>query len=338
MMGETCKNDYFVQKSDMLRFLSCVLAVAIVFACTSKKASLSGDEPMEAGDFIASFPDQKLPFMFYDSSLARKPKDSFLISKKVFSQFVPDSVYKEDFSRGVTPKFYSIGKVSVEDGETYLFVRAVAPGKNVGYLLCFDKLDSFKAAMPLIYSTGDRTVQQEGGMDRRYSVIRNRTRKKPDGSLVYQKSVYVYNTAGVFTLILTESNETVEEKEVYNPIDTLPRKHSLSGNYVRDKKNFISIRDGRRPGQLLFFVHMERNGGECTGELKGELDLIKPTIAQYRKADDHCALEFAFSASSVTMRELEACGNHRGIKCVFDGTFPRKREPRKAPPKSPRKK
>jgi hypothetical protein len=175
-------------------------------------------------------------------------------------------------------------------------------------------------------------------MDRRYSVIRNRTRRKTDGSLVYNKSVYVYNTAGVFTLILTESNEAVEQKEVYNPIDTLPRKNPLSGNYVRDKKNFISIRDGRRAGQLLFFVHIEKGGGDCTGELKGELDLVKPTIAQYRKADDHCELEFSFASGSVTMRELEACGNHRGIKCVFDGTFPKKREPKKSVSKSSRKK
>ena len=322
----------------MLRLLSCVLAIALLFSCTSKKVSLSGDEPMEAADFLASIQDLKLPFMLYDSTLARKPKDSLLVGRKVFAQFVPDSVYRGDFGKGVVPKFYALGKVAMEDAETYVFIRAVAPSRQVGYVLCFDKLDSFRAAMPLIYSTGDKGVQQEGGMDRRYSVIRNRTRKKADGSLVYHKSVYVYNSAGVFTLILTESNETVEQKEVYNPIDTLPRKHALSGNYVRDRKNFISIRDGKRPGQLLFFVHMERNGGECTGELKGELDLVKPTIAQYRKADDHCALEFSFGGNTVTMRELEACGNHRGIKCVFDGTYPRKKEPKKAAPKSSRKK
>jgi hypothetical protein len=226
----------------------------------------------------------------------------------------------------------------VEDGETYVFIKAMASAKQATYLLCFDKLDSFRAAMPLVVSSPDKTLRQEGGMDRRYSVIRNRTRRKPDGSQVYNKSVYVYNSAGVFTLILTESNETVEEKEVYNPIDTLARKHPLSGNYVRDKKNFITIRDGRRQGQLLFFVHMEKSGGECTGELKGELDIIKPNLAQYRKADDHCVLEFSFTASSVTMRELEACGNHRGIKCVFDGTYPKKREPRKPAAKAGRKK
>jgi hypothetical protein len=74
---------------------------------------------------------------------------------------------------------------------------------------------------------------------------------------------------------------------------------------------------------------MEKNEGDCIGELKGELDLIKPNLAQYRKADDHCVLEFSFTNNSVTVRELEACGNHRGIKCVFDGSFPRKKDSRK---------
>ena len=322
----------------MARILSAVLSLLVLAACSQKKVSLSGDEPIEAEDFLASFPEVRLPYMIQDTALSRRPGDSLLIGKKVLSRFIPDSVYRKEFGKGVAPKIYALGRVEVEEGETYVFIKAMTAAKQAAYLLSFDKLDSFSAAMPLIVSAADRNLRQEGGMDKRYSVIRNRTRRKPDGSQVYNKSVYVYNTAGAFTLILTESNEAVEEKEVYNPIDTLPRKHPLSGNYVRDKKNFITIRDGRRQGQLLFFVHMEKGGGECTGELKGELDIIKPNLAQYRKADDHCVLEFSFTAGSVTMRELEACGNHRGIKCVFDGTYPRKREPRKPAAKSGRRK
>jgi hypothetical protein len=322
----------------MSRFLSCILSVLILAACAEKKVSLSGDEPMEAEDFLESFSELRLPFMLQDTSLARRPGDSLLIGKKVLSRFVPDSVYKREFGKGTAPKFYALGRVTVEDGETYIFIKGMAAGKQAAYLLCFDKLDSFRAAMPIIVSATDRGLRQEGGMDKRYSVIRNRTRRKADGTQVYNKSVYVYNNVGIFTLILTESNETVEEKEVYNPIDTLPRKHALSGNYVRDRKNFMSIRDGRRQGQLLFFVHVEKSGGECTGELKGELDIVKPNLAQYRKADDHCVLEFSFTSGAVTMRELEACGNHRGIKCVFDGTYPKKRDPRKPAAKAARKK
>jgi hypothetical protein len=38
------------------------------------------------------------------------------------------------------------------------------------------------------------------------------------------------------------------------------------------------------------------------------------------------------------MRELEACGNHRGIKCVFDGSYLKKKEPKKPIAKPVKKK
>lgn len=309
-----------------------------LFACKPKKANLAGDEPVQVEDFIASFQTLKLPFILSDTALSRKTGDSLLISKTILQEFVPDTMYKKDFGKGSNPKFYALGSVPVKDAETYLFIKAATPGKSVVYILCYDKDQVFKAGMPVVSSSADRSMSYEGGMDRRYSIIRNRNRKKPDGQVIYNKSVYVYNSVGVFTLILTESNEIVEVKEVYNPIDTLARKNALSGNYIRDKKNFISIRDGSKPGQLKFFVHFEKNNGECTGELKGELDLVKPNLAQYRKADDHCALEFSFTKTSITVRELEACGNHRGIKCVFEGTYPKKKDPKKPAPKTSKKK
>jgi hypothetical protein len=322
----------------MVRSWLLFLLVFSLFACTSKKANLAGDEPVEIDDFIESFQELKLPYLLTDTALSRKKLDSFPIGKKIIQQFIPDSIYKPDFGKGSNPKFYALGRVPVKDGETYLFLKAAAPGKAVAYILCYDKDNIFKAGMTIVPGSTDRTLVNEGGMDRRYSIIRNRSRKRPDGQIIYNKSVYVYNSAGVFTLILTESNETVEVKEIYNPIDTLPHKNALSGNYVKDKKNFISIRDGSKPNRALFFMHMEMNNGECVGELKGELDLVKPNVAVYRKADDHCALEFSFTNTSVSIRELEACGNHRGIKCVFNGTFPKKKDPKKPVSKTAKKK
>ena len=135
------------------------------------------------------------------------------------------------------------------------------------------------------------------------------------------RSAYVYNTEGLFTLILTESNEPVEEKTVYNPIDTLSRKDPLSGDYKQDKKNFVSVRDGGKPGKLLFFINIEKTGNGCDGSLRGDMVQVKPRVYQYNKADDHCILEFNFNGKTVQVRELEACGNHRGIRCSFDGRF-----------------
>jgi hypothetical protein len=322
----------------MVRIGLLLLVVFSMFACKPKKANLAGDEPVEADDFIASFQELKLPYIIGDTALTRKTPDAQLIGKKVLKQFVPDTIYNRDFGKGSSPKFYALGSVPVKDGETYLFIKATTAGKTMAYILCYDKDLVFKTGMPVLNSSTDRSISYEGGMDRRYSIIRNRSRKKPDGQVIYNKSVYVYNSAGVFTLILTESNQTVEENVLYNPIDTLARKNTLSGNYIRDKKNLITIRDGAKPGQLKFFIHIDKNDGDCTGELKGDLDLVKPNLAQYRKADDHCALEFSFTPNSVTIRELEACGNHRGIKCAFEGSYPKKKEAKKPVPKPVKKK
>jgi hypothetical protein len=36
-------------------------------------------------------------------------------------------------------------------------------------------------------------------------------------------------------------------------------------------------------------------------------------------------LEFSFRGNNLVLRELEACGNHRGVRCLFSGTYQRKK-------------
>lgn len=120
--------------------------------------------------------------------------------------------------------------------------------------------------------------------------------------------------------------------ELINPIDTLPRKHKLSADYGPGKMNLVSIRDGRKNDRLSFFVHFEKNNGECTGELKGEAFFKSPTVAEYREDGDPCILTFTFTSSSVTLKE-ENCGSRRGMKCSFDGSFGRRKWVKPVPPK-----
>ena len=35
----------------------------------------------------------------------------------------------------------------------------------------------------------------------------------------------------------------------------------------------------------------------------------------------------------TSLKEVEACGSHRGLRCVFDGNFVRKKEIKQAEPK-----
>lgn len=147
----------------------------------------------------------------------------------------------------------------------------------------------------------------------------------PDGSAAEGKEVYVLNAdSREFMLIMTDVLDE-NSVEVINPLDTLQKKNKHSADYVRDKMNLVSVRDGS-PGRMQFFIHFQRKNSDCNGELKGEAMFTGANSAVYRQAGDPCELQFSFTSSSVTLRETKACGNHRGVKCSFNATYPKKKE------------
>jgi hypothetical protein len=170
-------------------------------------------------------------------------------------------------------------------------------------------------------------------MDAKYTLTLLHQRKGADGQLFYKKDAYVYNDGGTFSLIMTESNEeAAKPMPVYNPIDTFPRKHKFSADYTEDKRNIVSVRDGKDASRMLFFVHFEKDEGACKGELKGTARFISPNIARYTANGDPCSVEFSFGPTTVSMRELGGCGNHRDIKCFFEGEFTRRAAPKTVKP------
>lgn len=316
------------------RYLFILLALAALAACKGKKKPvLSGDEPVDVSDFVAFFEPLNLPFQYGDTSLAKKEKDSLLISYKVFTQFVPDSILGKVYGKGVKPKIYSLGKAEASKAERYLFIKTVTAEKKAVFVLAFDKKNKFITGMPVLRPDNLSTTSQSVSLDRRFSLTKTMQRKNADGSLSEGKDVYVLNAdARTFMLIMTDAlDERVTE--LINPIDTLPRKHKYAADYGPGKMNLVSIRDGRKSDRLTFFVHFEKNNGECTGELKGEAMLKSANTAEYRESGDPCVLTFTFSSSSVTLKE-ENCGSRRGLNCSFDGSFGRRKWVKPAPPKT----
>ena len=314
--------------------------VILLAGCGNKKKSSDDGSVMDVKDFFALFKPVKLPYSVSDTSFTKLSKDTPIISVELLSQFVGATALTKLFGSS-KPKIYPAARVSAKKAETYLFAKAISSTKKVVYLFVFDKENNYKASLPLIISDSDPQTTEFASMDSRYTISINRQRKKSNGELGYKKDAYVYNNIGVFTLILTESNDDLAASgvEVINPLDTLPRKNKLSADYVLDKRNFVSFRDGRGASTLRFFVHFEKNKGTCRGELRGEATIAKPNIAVYRESGDPCVLEFTFETNSVTMKEMEGCGNYRDIKCFFEGTYPRKKESRKVSgPKSSKKK
>lgn len=302
------------------------LMTGLLFSCKSKPTSLAGEDvKVDVHDFIDYFQPLQLPYQVSDTILRRKEQDASLISYKVFTAIVPDSVLAKYFGRELRPRLYAIGKVAVPKNESYLFVKAVTSSRKVLYIVCFNKGNKFAAARPVLYSDNESGVSGIAAMDPKYTITLTHQRKASDGQVYYKKDAYIFNEDVGFMLIMTESNETKTRiPPIYNPIDTFSHKHKFTGDYLQDKRNIISIRDGKDASRILFFVHFEKDEGACKGELKGEAKFISANTARFRSGGDPCTVDFTFSPSGVSMKELEGCGNHRDIKCFFEGYFDRR--------------
>ena len=317
-----------MKKSLLLVVLSVLLAGAFC-SCKSKKISLAAnDDKVNIADFLEFFQPLKLPYAVGDTILRRKEPEADVINYSLFTRLIPDSILLHLFGKTAHPHLYAMGKIRVPDAESYLFVKAVAKDRRALYILCFDKKNRFGAARAVLYTdeSDGRGVTGRAEMDNKYVLTLLHQRRASDGTTVYHKDAYVYNEDTGLLLILTETNEAKNKiPPVYNPIDTLPRKHKFSGDYAQDKRNLVAIRDGRDPSRFQFFIHFEKDEGTCNGELKGEAKFVSPGVARYRSYSDPCALEFSFGSDGVSVKETGGCGVHRDIKCFFEGYYERRK-------------
>ena len=310
------------------RIIILFTTLIIIAGCKDKKKPflLSGEEPVEVVDFIDFFRPVQLSYQLSDTLLQRKEKDSLLISYKIFSQFVPDSILGKVYGKGTRPKIYALGKAEVPGAETYLFVKTVTADKKAVFILSFDPQQQFIAVMAALRPDNNKATAQSVTMDKKYTITKTVQLRNTDGSMNEGRDVYVLNKdTKNFMLIMTDA---LADKltELINPIDTLPGKHKLSADYANGTMNLVSIRDGRKNDRISFFIHFEKNNGACTGELKGEALLKSATTAEYREDGDPCVLKFIFSSTAVTLKEEEGCGSRRGLNCAFDGGFARKKK------------
>jgi len=289
--------------------------------CNTSNDKPKAESEMTSKDFVDLFKPLESGFLINSAKIASSNLDSFPISSNLVNKFVPDSIFLHDFGKKTKLKFFSLGRKTDNNKNDYILLKASSLNKKFVYLFVFDKEQNYRAGIPIISIPGENKIQTEAGLDNKFTLSINNLKIASDGQTYFTKNVYAYDNDGFFTLILRESNEMPANQEVYNPIDSLPRKHKLSGDYIKNKKNFLSIRDGSKPNKLLFFIHIESQNGRCSGELKGEAELVNPNKLIYSAAGDPCSIEFNFSGIYVGFQELKGCGNYRGIKCSFDGAF-----------------
>jgi hypothetical protein len=313
-----------------------VICLFFLFACNSKKSNGPGEDgTFDYENFDAKFKKPELPYQLTDAQLLAD-KDTTSIRGTAFQAFMPDSVKTKLFGKTAKVKYIPLAKVLTKEAESYYVLKAVSGAKKLALVLVFDKEKKKTAVMPFLVPDADPASVQTSAIDKSFSITRSLSRKMKNDVTADGKEVYIYNEAlNTFTLIMTDVLDNANVA-VINPIDTFPKKTKFAGDYINGNRNIVSIRDSKNPNELLFFIHFEK--ADCTGELKGTALFTSGTTAVYRQGGDPCVLELNFSGRTVTLREVEGCGSHRDVKCVFDGSFTKKAERAKTPAKKIKKK
>jgi len=306
----------------MIRF-GWILLLLVICSCGNRKEEEKDDDGFSYEGFSQGFRTLSTPYQLSDTGLLNL-KDTTQIRSNGFAALMPDSLKSKWMGKGAKPKFYPVGRFAVTAKTNLYLVRVANANRRMALLYAFDG-DAFTAVFPFLIPDSDPSTSQLTAMDKAWTITKSVTQKKQSTVTGEGKDVYDYDAElKQFTLTLT--NPLNSNVAVINPIDTFPRKHKLSGDYVKDKKNYVSIRDGRYPNQLQVFIRLDQNSGACTGELKGDLLLTSGTTAIYRQGGDPCVMRFQFSGSKLTITEESGCGSRRGLDCSFDGSYARKKE------------
>ncbi|HVX51863.1 MAG TPA: hypothetical protein VHB48_17000 [Chitinophagaceae bacterium] len=305
--------------------------VSIVFvgmlSCKAKQQDLSGNVPVTFKDFRDAFKPLNLPLTIADTNV-NNIADSILIGKKVFTQFIPDSALGKFIDSAVTgTKINPIGNIH-KDEEEYLLVLIRQKKREKVVVFVLDKKRRYQAALQVFAGKVDDGYTHSVTINREPTFMISREKADDNGTgMLYTNNGYAYNSgSGIFIKVLDDSNEGKSKNlAIINPIDTLPAKNKFSGDYAGDKRNFISVRDGSNTGKYSFFMHFEKDDGNCTGELKGQMRVHDGNKALYQQSGDPCEIDFTFTGNKIIVKERGNCGNHRGIKCYFDDEWPKKK-------------
>lgn len=309
----------------MKQWITLLLVVAIL-GCKDKKVDLSGDAPVKPNEFVKAFPILNLPFTVADTNLS-KIGDSTIIGAAVLQQFVPDSAISILVNTNKKYLVHPIGRIE-KSTENYLLATVIQNKKTLVVAFVFDKKNKFLAAKSVFENYSNDGYLHSLSINREPTFVISKEKVTTDTKqLLFSRVGWIYGPDNMFMVVINDTNEdTKKSNEIINPIDTLPKANKLSGDYVQDKKNYISVRDGKYPNTYIFFIHFEKKEGTCVGELKGEFKMKDATTAVYNQGGDPCVIDFSFEGNDIALKEKGSCGNRRGMQCFFDDTFTKKKE------------
>jgi len=307
-----------------------ILICCFILACAEKKPDLTGNTPLKINDFNKVFKAASLPVSISDSNL-HKFTDTLIIGRKALAQFVPDSIVENIV--GIKDKkafLHPIIRIEKEE-EYYLLLNVSHPKKQEIAVVVFSKKNKFLDYKVITeFNEENHSSKMYGknlNINKEPSFLVEENKLADDNSLTYEKKGWAYTDSN-FRLIYFDSNKKPETKKVLNPLDSMPMNYTFSGDYARDAKNFISIRDYSTAGKYQFFLHFEKKDGNCVGELKGLLNFTK-NQATYLEKGDPCIIHFTIQGNVINIKEDGNCGNHRNMTCYFNDSYDKKRKAKK---------
>ena len=310
-----------------MRYLSNLLILLALIGCAETKTDLSGNTPLKINDFNAAFKNIELPIRINDTNLVAFT-DTIKIGRKALAQFLPDSVVD-----AIAPKLaknssiFTVGKIEKET-EYYLLLNNKDTKKQTVSVIAFSKKNVFLGYQILtqfdLTQKGSQFYGKTLLINKEPTFLIEENKLDPEQGLTNEKKGWAYTEQG-FRLIYLDANIKPEQKAILNPIDTLPTVNTYSGDYARDKKNFISLRDFGNANKYQFFLHFEKKDGTCVGELKGLLNFNK-NQATYSEKGDPCTIQFTITGNVIKIKEDGNCGNHRNMTCYFNDSYDKKRK------------
>ncbi|NBT08927.1 MAG: hypothetical protein EB092_07035 [Chitinophagia bacterium] len=299
-------------------------------ACADKKPDLTGNTPLTINDFNKVFKAVSLPVSISDSNINRFT-DTLIIGRKALAQFVPDSVVEDIIGiKDNKALLHPIIRIEKEE-EYYLLLNVSHPKKQEIAVVVFSKKNKFLDYKVITeFNEENQSSKMYGknlNINREPSFLVEENKLAEDNTLTYEKKGWAY-TDSSFRLIYFDSNKKPETKKILNPLDTMSMNYTFSGDYARDAKNFISIRDYNTANKYQFFLHFEKKEGSCIGELKGLLTFTK-NQATYSEKGDPCIIHFTIQGNVINIKEDGNCGNHRNMTCYFNDSYDKKRKPKK---------
>ena len=311
-----------------MRIFLILFFIVAIASCKHKQTDLSSDAPIKPNQFVTAFELLENGFTANDSNIVRLA-DTVNINTKLLARFIPDSIVNRLMNGDKNTSFHPVGRVD-KTNEVFLVLVSIKNRKPTTTVLVFDKKNMFVASKDL-FRAGDNN---EGyhytiSINREPTFFVSKEKMVNEKDLKYTKLGWAFNGKS-FIEVVKESNERSEKlTAIINPIDTFARENAYSGNYVEDDRNYIAVRDGRTKQDYLFFLHIDKNEGNCVGELKGEMHLTDSTHGTYSSGGDPCVINFTFDRNIIVIKEKGSCGNRRGMDCFFDDAYTKKKETKK---------